>query len=186
MKFKHQSNSNTPKIKLQTLFGSLLLTFFMMLGTTSFAQERENVSLGNLERFNQADKDSDTRIDRSEFEEWMREEGIFEKWDADKDQKLTKEEVDKGTKTSYDTVDHVIGNYYIVESEHENDSLDTGAIANPKLDLNRIDDWDLDNDGYFSEAEMNSGVFDYFDGNSDDFVDYDEFSSTHFPDQYTD
>ena len=98
MKSKYKSNSNTFKIKLPNILGSVFFTFFIMLGTTTFAQERENVTLGNLERFNQTDKDSDTRLDRSEFEEWMREEGIFDDWDADRDKRLSKEEVDKGTK----------------------------------------------------------------------------------------
>jgi hypothetical protein len=171
------------------IFGSLLAAVLLMFGTASFAQERENVANSSLEDFNNADLNTNQEWDEEEFNKRMGETYLFDSWDTDKDKQLTKEEFEAGYKTGqeqgFTVKEHVIGNHAIVEV-NEDDSVNLAGAANPQLDLDTIDDWDLDNDGYYSEAEMNSGLFDYWDQDNNDALDYHEYSSSFLIDKYRD
>lgn len=181
--------TNNQKRKWNNIFGGLFTLLFLMLATTSFAQERENVSVNSLEDFNNSDLDQDQQWDREEFDARIREEGFLEAWDVDNDQQLSREELEAGLqeeqKKRYEIKEHVIGNYAIVEV-NEDDSVNLAGPANPRLNLDLIDDWDLDNDGYYSEAEMNTGLFDHWDEDTSGFLEYDEYSTTFFVEDYQD
>ena len=171
------------------IFGSLLAAVLLLVGTASFAQERENVADNSLEDFNRADLNANQQWEQEEFNTRMGETGLFDAWDKDQDDRLSKEEFEegykKGQEQGFTVKEHVIGNYAIVEV-NEDDSVNLAGPANPRLDLDTIDDWDLDNDGYYSEAEMNQGFFDLWDLDASGVMDYEEYNASFLVNQYRD
>lgn len=171
------------------IWRSLFTLLFMLTGVAVFGQERENLSTNRLEDFNTSDMNQDQQWDREEFDTRMRKENLFEVWDANTDQQLSRKELKEGLQRKqnkrFEVKEPVIGNHAIVEV-NEDDSVNLAGSATPRLNLDLIDDWDLDNDGYYSEAEMNTGLFDHWDEDSSGFLEYEEYNTTFFTEDYED
>lgn len=73
----NKQNKNPIQLNYNKILGSILTMALLMLGTTSFAQERENVANSAMEDFNKTDRNANQKLEKEEFNERMSETGIF-------------------------------------------------------------------------------------------------------------
>lgn len=58
---------------------------------------------------------------------------------------------------------------------NEGDSVNLDGQANSDLNLDKLDDIDLDQDGYYNEEEVNNALFTFWDLDGDNAIDYEEY-----------
>lgn len=175
------------KTNYHIFMGSILTAILFMLGTASFAQERENVADNSLEDFNNTDLNTNQQWEQEEFNTRMIETGLFDAWDKDQDDRLSEQEFEegykKGQEQGFTVKEHVIGNYAIVEV-NDDDSINLAGPARPTISREQIREWDIDNSNSLSEEEMYEGFFDLWDLDASGALDYEEYNASFLSNQY--
>lgn len=138
-----------------------LTAMLMMLGTVSFAQERENVGNMEVDEFNQYDANADQQWDRDEFNTRMTETEAFNNWDIDQDGTINEEEFNEGTRN------------------WQNQGVQENAAGTTETTTNtgQFNEWDADGDGALNEDEFNEGTFNQYDVDRDGALTDDEFTN---------
>jgi hypothetical protein len=131
------------------------------------------------------DQDASGGLARDEFDQWANEYGWFDRWDLDRDDTLTRNELDRGMYSWWDLdndgliegweYDEVNAGWYADELGAY-DQWDTDAndrITRSEFDarIQKVDAWerwDADQSGSLTEEEFRSGVFETWDRNGDD------------------
>ena len=152
--------------------------------------ERER-NAQRVQRFQQWDRDRDTRLSRQEVEAGFGESGVFDRFDTDGDAFLDEEEVAGGFADTWDTSDDGLidrGEYAAgagIEGDAGFDALDADrddAIASEEFRQN-VARWpyyeriDINEDRRIDRREMGVSMFDDLDADNDEFVDEDEFGT---------
>ena len=175
----------------------LIAVFLMMIGTTSFAQEVEEIERVNdteLNEFNKWDTDADQLWSPSEFESFIGDAGLYGDWDTNYDGIYDDDELYTGFLNAWDTnkdgliskEEYATGN---TEWEREyRDSFDDWDANDDKvLDIEEyaaamnqtgvFGDWDADQDGAYSETELHNGLFNSYDTDDDGLLSNEEFKA---------
>lgn len=174
------------------MVGCLLTALFLLMGTSSFAQEIETVSVTAEDEFNEWDVNDDGQWTEDEFGTAFDDAGVYNEWDLDDDSYLNNDELGKGIFDIYDAND----DGYFDEDEFTTwntvwgGDYDYGAWDvndDELLDYNDFDAgineygvfnaWDAGDDGLFTADEITTGFYDTWDADNNDYLDLNEYET---------
>lgn len=163
------------------------------LGYEGMEDNQEVNNLAVEDEWNEWDANDDNQWDENEFETVANEAGLYEGWDADNNGMYEENEVYEGVFNSYDeNGDNMLGedefNTWNTAwgGEYDNEWSEWDANDDNMLDYNEYEagvgeagvfnKWDTDNDGAYSEDELNSGLYGTWDMNDDGYLNEEEYN----------
>lgn len=174
---------NTGKNRGMKIVGGVLTAGFLMFGTASFAQERDNVTNTDIDDFEQRDLNTDQQLDRNEFDTRLEEDRTFDTWDTDRDGTINEDEFNQGNMNLQEQrSQRMYGEEGLQEEQplNTNEEVTTGSdVTNEGVNDNGIEtynDWDKDRDGTINRDEFNQGTYNSLDRNQDGALDMDEYN----------
>ena len=152
-----------PKTNKLNFFGSILTAFLLMIGTASFAQERENVRDSEVDEFNQYDENSDQQLDQKEFSNWLYESGAYDKLDRDRSGAIDQNEFSEAILIIYgldrDTpLNNAQSQNAQTQQNQEKNTQDTTMGTNGTMEPGTFQDWDKDRSGTIDQAEYDEAI----------------------------
>lgn len=100
----------------------------------------------------------------------------YDMWDADKDQRLSEKEWQRGFDTSYG--DYVTTDFKGTDTNKDG-YVSYGEYHHSLEKSNYYSDWDANNDKWLSYNEVSRNVFDNWDNDNDNFISENEYAQQH-------
>lgn len=156
----------------------------------------DRVANRDVSAYDDWETNTNLRVDQSEFdrrmtdegayENWQNEQGqftqtefnqgVFSRWDADQDGYLSADEYATGNAT-WETQ---YGNNFGVWDQNRDSRLDPNEYNQGMTETGIFNEWDRDRDGTINTTEFNQGTFNTWDTNRDGYLDNNEYNSADY------
>ncbi len=146
------------------------------------------------DNFGEWDANDDNMWDENEFETVSNDSGLFSDWDADNDGLFSDDELNEGFYDVYDADDDnrwsedefntwntawggEYGDNWDAWDANDDNFLDADEYNAGIGEAGVYNEWDTDNDGLFSNDEVNNGLYNTWDADEDGYLNEEEYNN---------